>query len=316
MYTGEKEVEDFLTELQRSRVIVVTTARAALNRAIEFEYKFNKPFYQFTTEEALEMYASAHAISVVSLQNTNLLLKNASKWFRYKTGDMLDSAYEKITKDLLLTVIDTEKQKSLILSREDVNDIKANLLNCTDKAIVEALFLGFGSLWLRELTFFEVSHVDTSDYIAYFKTGKSIPIGQEVYELLKNACEEDELMSFGSTARVAKVTGHWIYKIRANALSDNSNWNSEEDAERRYRFVLRRLTLMSKDLGVKLTPSGLQSSGLLWHLQRGVKETGLTFREYVRTEQARELAKRYDILSPFYSQILLEKFSMYFECGL
>ena len=140
MYTSEKEIEDFLAELRRSRVIIETTARAALNRAIEFERRFNKPFYLFTTDEALKMYASAHAISVVSLQNTNLLLKNASKWFRYKKGDMLDSAYEKITKDLLLTVVDTEKKNRLILGKDDIDDIMGQLLNWTDRCIIFMLF--------------------------------------------------------------------------------------------------------------------------------------------------------------------------------
>jgi hypothetical protein len=77
--------------------------------------------------------------------------------------------------------------------------------------------------------------------------------------------------------------------------------------------LLRRVALISKDLGVKVSPGGLQSSGLLWHLQQGIKETGLTFREYVRTEAAGELARRYDILSEYYGQILLEKFEQYFD---
>lgn len=312
MYTSEKEIEDFLVEYKRSKVIIETTAKAALNRAIEFEYKFNKPFHLFTVEEALTMYESAHAVSVVSLQNTNLLLKNASRWFRHKNGGTIDGAYEKITKDMLETVIDTEKQRSMILSRDDVDDIKANLLNYTDKAIVEALFLGFGSLWLRELSFFTMSQVDTSDYTVYFKTGKSIPIDKETYELFEAACEEDELISFGSTARVAKVDSYGIYKLRANALTTNPDWDNEGDMERRYRFILRRLALISKDLGVKVSPTGLQSSGLLWHLQQGIKETGMTFREFVKTETAGELARRYDIFSEYYGQILLEKFEQYF----
>ena len=313
MYTSEKDIEAFLDEYKRSKVIIETTTRAVLNRAVGFEKRFGKPFYEFTTSEALEMYESAHAVSVVSLQNTNLLLKNASRWFCHKQGRVIDSAYEKITKDTLETVIDAEKQKSMVLSREDVNDIKANLLNYADKAIIEALFLGFGSLWLRELSFFQISQVDTSDYTVYFKTGKSIPIDKETYELFKSACEEDELMSFGSTARVAKVVSCGIYKMRANALSDNSNWSDEGDMERRYRFILRRLTLMSRDLGVKLSPTGLQSSGLLWHLQQGMKEMGMTFREFVKTEQACDLARRYDILTAFQSQVLIQKYEQYFK---
>ena len=313
MYTSEKDIETFLDEYKRSKIIIETTTRAILNRAVGFEKRFGKPFYEFTTNEALEMYESAHAVSVVSLQNTNLSLKNASRWFCYKQGRAIDSVYEKITKDMLETVVDTEKQKSLILSREDVDDIKANLLNYTDKAIIEALFLGFGSLWLRELSFFEISQVDTSDYVIYFKTGKSIPTDKETYELFKAACEEDELISFGSTARVARVVSHGIYKVRANALSSNSDWNSEADLERRYRFLLRRVALISKDLGIKISPTGLQSSGLLWHLQQGMKETGMTFRELVKTNMARELAKRYDITSNLYAQILLEKFEAFID---
>jgi len=313
VYTSEKDIETFLDEYKRSKVIIETTTRAVLNRAVGFEKRFMKPFYEFTTDEALEMYESAHAVSIVSLQNTNLILKNASRWFCYKHGRAIGSAYEKITKDMLETVVDTEKQKSLVLSREDVDDIKANLLNYTDKAIIEALFLGFGSLWLRELSFFEISQVDTSDYTVYFKTGKSIPIDKETYELFKAACEEDELLSFGSTARVAKVVSHGIYKVRANALSSNSDWNSEADLERRYRFLLRRVALISKDLGVKISPTGLQSSGLLWHLQQGIKEMGMTFREFVKTNMAGELAKRYDIMSDLYAQILLEKFEAFMD---
>lgn len=313
MYTNEREIEDFLNEYKRSKVIIETTTRAVLNRAVGFEKRFGKPFYEFTTNEALEMYESAHAVSVVSLQNTNLLLKNASRWFCHKQSRAIDSAYEKITKDMLETVVDKEKQRSMVLSREDVDDIKANLLNYTDKAIIEALFLGFGSLWLRELSFFQISQVDTSNYIVYFKTGKSIPIDKETYELLKAACEEDELLSFGSTARVAKVVSHGIYKVRANALSSNSDWNSEGDMERRYRFLLRRLALISKDLGVKISPTGLQSSGLLWHLQQGMKETGMTFREFIRTEAAGELARRYDILSVYHAQILQDKFEAFMD---
>lgn len=317
MYTNEQEVEDFLSEYSRSKIVIPTTVRATLNRAIEFEYKFNKPFHLFTIDETLEMYQSIHVVSSVSLQNMNLLLKNAARWIRYKNGGTVDSAYEKITKDMLETVVDKEKQKSMILSKDDVDDLQSNLLNEIDKAILEMLFLGFGDKWLRDLTFFDMSQVDTKDGVVYFRSGKTIPITQKVYELLQRACAEDELVSFGSTSRVSKVTGRGIYKIRFNSLSDNADYNDESSAERRYRFVQRRLHLISQDLGVKLTSSAIQSSGLLWHLQHGVKETGLTFREYVKTSGAAELARRYDIMSKnFYSQILLEKFSMYFEDGL
>ena len=61
--TTELEVESFLSEYSRSRIIIEATVRASLNRALEFEEKFQKPFYNFTVDEILEMYKSMHAIS-------------------------------------------------------------------------------------------------------------------------------------------------------------------------------------------------------------------------------------------------------------
>ena len=314
MYTSEHEIEEFIREYGRSRVIIETTTRATLNRAVGFEHTFNKPFYQFTTEEALEMYESAHAISVVSLQNSNLVLKHAARWFAYQYNKEVSDTYETMTKDQLSTVVDTEKQRSMILSREDVGNIQSNLLNVIDRAIVEMLFQGVGGESLKELTFMDASNVDRISFRLYFRTGKVIPVTDEICDMLMEAFEEDELASFGSTSRISKVAGNGLYKVRCNALSDNADYNDAQSVERRYRFIQRRLLLISNDIGVRLTSGGLQSSGLLWHLQRGVEETGLSFREFVKTEQARELARRYDIMSEeFFGQILTDKFGKYFD---
>ena len=313
MYTSEKEIEDFLKEYRRSRVIIETTVRATLNRAVEFEAKFGKPCYQFTADEALEMYKSVHAISVVSLQNNNLVLKHAARWFAYQYNKEVSNTYEEMTKEMLDTVVDVEKKARLILGKEDVEDIIDSLLNWTDRCIVWLLFYGVGGHLLKELTFMQWSQVSRQELKIYFKNGKVIDITEQDYEMLKNGFEEDELISFGSTTRIAKVRSLGLYKARCNSLSDNDNKDSKEDLERRYRWVQRRLILISKDLGIRLTSNSLQSSGLLWHLQRGVEETGLGFREFIKTEECKILAQRYDIRSELYSQILIEKFEQYFE---
>jgi hypothetical protein len=191
--------------------------------------------------------------------------------------------------------------------------MKDNLLNAIDKAIVEMLFQGAGGEWLREVTFLTRNQVDREHLIVYFRTGKNIPVTDEICDLLMEAFAEDELVSFGSTTRVSKVTGNSLYKVRCNALSDNSDYNDIQSVERRYRFIQRRLLLISKDLGVRLTASGLQASGVLHHIQLGMEETGLSFREFVRTERAKWLAQRYDIRSELYAQIIQDKLGQYFE---
>ena len=188
MYTSELELERFLQDYKRSRIIIETTTRATLNRAINYEMWFNKPFYQFTSEEALEMYKSIHAISVVSLQNNNLILKHATRWFAHQYGKEVSDAYETMTKEQLGTVIDVEKQRSMILSREDVNNIQSNLLNAIDRAIVEMLFQGVGGESLKELTFMDASNVDRTNHMLYFRTGKSIPVTDAICDMLMDAC--------------------------------------------------------------------------------------------------------------------------------
>ena len=307
--TTEREVEVFLEEYKRSRVIVEATVRASLNRALEFERKFQKPFYEFTVDEILEMYKSTHAISDRSLQNTNLTLKHATRWMK---GLDIKNPYEDVTKELILTCVDTKRKKNMVLTKDDLTEIQGELMNWTDKGILQMLFLGAGSNWLKELTFFDMSQVSRKDGLIYFRTGKTIPITEEDYVLIKNACEEEELISFGETSRISKVKSYGFYKQRFNALSDNGDPTNEQDLERRFRFVQRRLLLISKDIGMQLTSGGIQTGGLLHHLKQGVAESGLTLIEYVKTEEAKTLARRYDIVTGFYSQMLIDKFEEYF----
>lgn len=310
---NENEIDNFIQEYGRSRVIIETSVRAALNRAMEFEDRFEKPFYEFGKNEILEMYESAHAISDRSLQNTNLTLKHAARWIIYNNKLDTKSAYEDITKELIQDCVDTKKRSSLIISQDDLVSMQNELLNWTDKGILLMLFLGAGSNWLKELTFFDKSQVSRSEGLVYFKTGKVIPVTEEQCELIRRACNEDELASFGQTTRVARVVSHGFFKQRFNALSMSDNPNDEGDLERRFRFVQRRLSLISNDLGVQLNSGGLQTSGLLHFLKQGVEASGLTLREYVKTDEAKALARRYDIYSDFAPQILLEKFQKHFE---
>jgi hypothetical protein len=312
MLTTEREVESFLNEYKKSRVIIEATVKASLNRALEFERKFKKPFYDFTVDEILEMYKSMHTISDRSLQNTNLALKHAANWMIDKRKLNSKSPYEDVTKELMLTCVDTNKRKNMILTKDDVAEIQGEILNWTDKGILQMLFLGAGSNWLKELTFFDMSQVSRKEGVIYFRTGKTIPIAEEDYMLIKNACDEEELISFGETSRISRVKSYGFYKQRFNALSANDDPTDEQDLERRFRFVQRRLLLISKDVGVQLTSGGIQTGGLLHHLKQGVEESGLTFREYVKTKEAKELARRYDILSELYGQMLVDKFEEYF----
>ena len=141
MYTTEVQIEDFINEYRRSRIIAETTVRTVLKRALEYENIYEKHFYDFTESEILSMFTNAHVISDMSLQNWNNILKHASRWITFRNvGESNNNAYEIITKDKVKQCIDIDKKDKLILSREDLTIIQEDLFNWTDMAILELLF--------------------------------------------------------------------------------------------------------------------------------------------------------------------------------
>ena len=313
MLTKTGQVEEFIVEYKRSRVIAEASVRAALNRALEFENKFQKAFYAFSESEVLEMYKTVNAISVRSLQNINLTLKHAARWILNNQKKSIDNIYDRITKDLIQECVNTKKKDNLVINKEQLVNIQNDLLNYVDKAILFLLFEGTGGHKLKELMFMDWHQVSRKDLKIYFKNGKTIDITPEDYELLHQAFQEDELMSFGSTSRVSKVKSLGLYKARFNALSDNDNIADDGDVERRYRFAQRRLILISKDLGITLTSSGIQDSGFLHYIKEGMQNSGFDFLEFIKTEECKALARRYDLYTDLYVQIVKEKFYKYFQ---
>lgn len=314
MYTTEVQIEDFINEYRRSRIIAETTVRAVLKRALAYEDVYKKHFYDFTESEILSMFTDAHVISDMSLQNWNNILKHASRWITFRNvGESNNNAYEIITKDKVKQCIDIDKKDKLILSREDLTIIQEDLFNWTDMAILELLFRGVGGKWLKELCYLDKGQVSQKEMMIYFKNGKVIPIDNRCYRMLQAAFNEEELMSYSEESKISVVKSVGIYKIRSNTLYTNDNIKNEADVERRYRWIQRRLMIIRKYTGVQMTPNTIQNSGLLHYLQEGVCRTGMSFRDFAYSEEGRKLAMKYDMLSEYAPATLIEKFKKYFE---
>lgn len=314
MYTTEVQIEDFINEYRRSRIIAETTVRAVLKRALEYEDVYKKHFYDFTESEILSMFTDAHVISDMSLQNWNNILKHASRWITFRNaGESNNNAYEIITKDKVKQCIDIDKKDKLILSREDLTIIQEDLFNWTDMAILELLFRGVGGKWLKELCYLDKCQVSQKEMMIYFKNGKVVPIDNRCYRMLQAAFNEEELMSYSEEPKISVVKSVGIYKIRSNTLYTNENIKNEADVERRYRWIQRRLMIIRKYTGVQMTPNTIQNSGLLHYLQEGVCRTGMPFRDFAYSEEGRKLAMKYDMLSEYAPVTLIEKFKKYFE---
>jgi hypothetical protein len=312
VYTTESQKEEFLKEYFRSRVVSTTMVKAVMNRALGNERIFGKPFYDFTKENIIEMYSAAKTKSSRTLQNWNLTLKHASAWFLHGQGKPIDSAYSLITKLDLEQCIDETAVKQMLVSRADLSMMQDDLMNATDKAILEMLFLGFGGESLRELTFFTPTQMSYQEQTVYFRSGKVIPITERSYNIIKEGCEETSLVSYGEEMRVIKVSGSGVYKVRGNTVNNNDNPDDADDLRRRFRFIHRRVNLVSEYFDIPMTPKSLNASGF-WHFAHQDMATNdiSDFREYLATDDAKKLCWRYGFTGDHYMTTVLDKFRRY-----
>lgn len=312
MYTTESQKEEFLKEYFRSRVISETMVKAVMNRALENEEIFKKPFYSFTKDEIIQMYTSAKVKSNRTLQNWNLTLKHASRWFLNQQNRDTNNEYELITRDDVNKCVDIDAVNQMLITREQLETIQDDLLNYTDKAILSLLFLGVGGDMLKEITFLTSDQLSSEDNKIYFRNGKIIILSDRDYSIIKNAFEEDTLISYSVNSSTISVSTGSIYKIRSNTLTENNNPNDDEDCMRRMRWLHRRVTIMSNYLGIKMTPKSINASGF-WHMaHEKMKKNGVDdFREYINTDSGRRLAWNYGFKSEYYTVTLLDKFRRY-----
>lgn len=325
MLTTQEQMMEFLEEYKRSRIIIEGTVKATLVRALAFEEKFNKPFYRFSLDEILEMYKSISSMSERALVNANTTLKHASQWFLDQNDENLASEYDKVTKTLLKDCIDKDKESEHFVTKEELDEIISILPNSSDRAIIKMLFLGVGGHMLKELTFLNIPQTEPYSGTITLNTGKIIPISEEDFDLLKAGCAEEELLvmqknskdkmlgksNFSHKTRIISVKSLGLTKIRFNTVLDSTDIDNTEDLSRRYRYIHRRLRIISEWIGKTLTAGGLKRSGLVYCIREGANESGTSIKKYITSAEGTNLLKRYEYTSQDVYWDVLNKFKKY-----
>ena len=289
--------EAFIKEYLRSKVIIETSLYAIFKKVKPFERELDKYVSEFTKDEILEMLKTFKSKSANSLLNHVVVLKHYSRWM---TGVIGKNAYEDICKADVMDLVDSDA--STILTREDVNEIEYQLLNWSDKAIIELLFNGVSGKSMIDLYSVSEECVQGNMLIV---NGKEFPMTDRLEFLLPKAFNEIELMTYGNTMKIIPVNGKGrIYKERANSLGVPS-----QDAV--FRYFYRKIQIFRDYLGIKIiTPKDLQSAGLWHYLQAGMRETGLSMRDFLKTKQGEALGKQYGF-SEYYIDNIINKYSQY-----
>ena len=306
MYYNEEAKAEFIKDYMRSRIVAATSLSGMFNKTVSFEKELGKDCSQFTKAEVLDMYKRFCAKSVNVLANYNVYLKHYTAFRIYYEKISGKNVYEYINKEDLKLCIDPEIQKQIYLTREQIDDIEDELLNYTDKAIIEALWHGISGKSMRDITSLNVNMFSKDKRSLIFPDGRVIKISKKLSEYLDKAFNEMEYLCYGATLRVEKLVGEGnLYKERANAHAGDSS-------DVRFRWIYRKIQNYRKHLDIPmLTMKTIQASGLLHELKNGMKENDCSMREFLYTEQGKKLAVQYGYKPDYYVDVISDKYSAY-----
>lgn len=279
---GDDQKGKFIKEYLRSKVIVETSLYAIFKKVKPFEEKFNKDVSEFKREEILLMLKSFHSKSVNSILNYVVVLKHYSRWVTNTIGQ---NAYETIGKPDVVNLVDADAGS--ILTRDDIDEIEDQLLNWSDKAIIELLWEGIAGPSMTHIYNLSAENVDFENNVIVIGDA-TYPLTENLKNLLPRAFAENEIMSYGETMRVIPVNGVGrIYKERSNSLGSKTN-------DACFRYFYRKIQIFRDYLGIsRLTMKDLQSAGLWHYLQLGMEETSLSLRDFLKTKRGENLARKY-----------------------
>ena len=304
MYYNEEAKASFIKDYMRSRVVASTSLSGTFNKTSFFENKLNKDCSLFTKEEVLDMYRQFGAKSVNVLINYNVYLKSYTAYMIYYKKVNCENVYESINKDDIKKCIDPEIFKQIYITREDLDDIENELLNYSDKAIVEALWHGISGKSMRDLTSLNENMFIDDKMALCFPDGRIIQISEKLSEYLQKAFYETEYLCYGATLRIERMVGVGsLYKERSNAHAGDSD-------DVRFRWVYRRVQNYRKHLDIPLlTMKTIQASGLLHEIKNGMKENDCSMREFLSTDKGKALALQYGYKLDHYVDVISDKYS-------
>ena len=304
MYKKERK-EEFIKDILRSRVIQKTTLYAIFKKTAPFEEKFDKDCCQFNREEAMEMFYGFKCKSIYTLLNNNTIMKAYSAFAEYYHNIKTEKIYESFTIEDLKPCVAESKNK--LITREDLDDIKSQLLNVVDRCIVEALWEGISGQSMRDITGLKEDQLDIENKQLHFEDGRVLDVTEILCEDLIGAFKQIEYICYGETLRVKPMVGYGrLYKERDNA-------HGEMDSEdKRFRWVYRKVQKYREHVGMPwLTMKIIQNSGFAHYLKFGMDKTGLEIKEFLKTDHGKELMTRYGYESKFAIDNIVHKYKDY-----
>lgn len=290
MYNSKLK-EEFIDHYMQQRVVAETSLYSLFRKTEYFENILETDCCDFTEEDIQKMYTWFKAKSVYVLMNYNSILKAYTNWM-IQNENASSNAY--IAYDIRKLIPCVPDNATSIISREELDYMEKRLLNSSDRAIVECLWEGLAGRSMRDIVDIKKSDINLKTNELKLQSGKAIILTDKLLHFLLQAFDENEYACYGTTGRKKRVFGtDCLYKERDNAHAMDSD-------DKFFRWIYRRVTNYKNHLHYdRLTMKNIAISGMCYYLRKGMDETGLDLRSYLRTAEGTALANKYGYTSNF-----------------
>ena len=284
----------------QQRVVAETSLNSLFRKTEYFENMLETDCSNFTEEDIQKMYTWFKAKSIYVLLGYNTILKAYTNWMIAKGASYLNSYSGYDIKKLIPCVPD---YVTSIISRDELDYMESRLLNASDRAIVECLWEGLAGRSMRDIVDIKKSDINLQTKELQLQSGKTVILPDKLFDLLLQAFDENIYACYGTTGRKKRVYGtDCLYKERDNAHAADSD-------DKFFRWIYRRVTNYKNYLGYeRLTMKNIAVSGICYYLKKGMDETGLDLKSYLRTESGRNLALKYGYDSNFMADNTYHRF--------
>lgn len=291
MYQSEMK-EGFIEDYLRSRFVARTSLNSLFKKTEPFEKENGKDCSQFNENEILKMYTEFNAKTIYVLMNYNTILKAYCAWKKYYHKENTTNAYNNLTIEMLKPCV--PQNSVMFLSREEIINIENQIYNWTDRAIIECLWEGISGPSMIDLVSINQKMIDTENKILYFPDGRLVKLTDRLYDLLTKAFDEKEYVCYSKDLMVIKLNGeNKLYKKLENTHARDSN-------DKYFRWVYRKVRNCRDHVGMPgLTMKNIQTSGMYYYLCRGIQETGLDLRSFLKSEDGECLMDKYGFQSKY-----------------
>lgn len=296
----------FINHYMTTRAVSKTSLKSLFKKTELYEDTNNKDCSQFSQEEILSMYKNFEAKSADVLLNYNTILKAYSRWQksnRYPNGS---NAYECISQDMLVPLIPEKSTK--LLTRSEIDEIENQLLNWTDRAIVECLWEGLSGDSMLDLVSITSDNLDTEHKLILLSGNRTFPLTDRLFDLLCYALDETEYQCYGECMRTKQLNGRGsLYKERDNVHALDSN-------DKYFRWVYRKIQIYRDYLDInRFTMKNISASGMCHYLKEGTLASGLDLKAFLKTEAGSEIMTKYGYTKENRIDNILHKFRQYFN---